>query len=133
MQDFISILWGLLGTILTTLFTWGTSKLIQWMNSKIKDKNVAKWSTQVTKIVMGAVQSVFQTFVQTLKENGEFDEKAQAEAKEKALSIIINQLTPELKKYIEDNFGDMKTWLDIQIESAIYQLKNILTKSTKAE
>lgn len=131
MQDFISILWGLLGTILTTLVTFGTTKLIQWMNTKIKDKDIARWSTQITEIVMSAVQSVFQSFVQTLKENGKFDKTAQEEAKNAALEIILKQLTPELKKYIEDNFGDMKTWLGTQIEAAIYQLKNILTKENK--
>lgn len=131
MQDFISILWGLLGTILTTLVTFGTTKLIQWMNAKIKDKDIARWSTQITEIVMSAVQSVFQSFVQTLKENSKFDKAAQEEAKNAAMEIILKQLTPELKKYIEDNFGDMKAWLGTQIEAAIYQLKNILTKESK--
>lgn len=130
MEQFIQILWGILGTVVTTLITWGTSRLITLLNAKIKDKQVAKWSTQITNIVMSAVQSVFQSFVESLKANGKFDSKAQKEAKQAALDIITKQLTPELKQFIKDNYGDMTEWLGQQIESAIYQLKNIVTKST---
>ena len=59
----------------------------------------------------------------TLKKEGKFDEAAQKEAKEKAYAIITGQLTEELRKYITDNFGDMKEYLMNQIEAMIYNLK----------
>ena len=94
------------------------------MNSKIKDAQAAKYLTQITQIVTDAVMNIFQSFVETLKNNGKFDEAAQQEAKEKALAIIQSQLTDELKAYIQDNFGDMKQWLMSKIEAIIYTLKN---------
>lgn len=117
------ILWTIIGTVGTGLATWLTTMIIAWLNSKIKDKKLAMWSTAVTTIVMGAVQSVFQTYVEALKKEGKFDEAAQKEANERALMIIKSQLTDELKVYIMDNFGDMEEFLKEQIEAMIYQLK----------
>ena len=93
------------------------------MNSKIKDQKLAQHLTRITQIVTDAVMNVFQSFVETLKANGRFDEKAQEEAKDRALDIIQNQLTPELVDYIKENYGDVQEWLSNKIESVIYTLK----------
>lgn len=120
MQDVILII---VGTVGTGLATWLTTVIITWLNSKIKDKKLARWSTAVTKIIMEAVQSVFQTYVEALKKEGKFTEAEQRIANEKALFIIKSQLTDELIKYIKENFGDMEVFLKEQIEAMIYQLK----------
>jgi len=120
---FWPIFWSAIGIIVTGLATWLTTVGVNFLNQKIKDKKLARWSSEVFQIVMNAVQTVFQSFVETLKTNGTFDEAAQEEAKKKAYEIIVSQLTPELKKYIEDNFGDMTAYLMNQIEAMIYQLK----------
>ena len=73
---------------------------------------------------MRAVQTVFQEFVETLKNNGKFTPEAQKEAKDRAYKVIVSQLTHEITQYITDNFGDMKDYLFNQIEAMIYQLKN---------
>lgn len=117
------IFWGVIGTVVTGLATWLTTVIITWLNSKIKNNKLAMWSTAVTKIIMEAVQSVFQTYVEALKKEGKFTEAEQRIANEKALSIIKSQLTDELIKYIKENFGDMEVFLKEQIEAMIYQLK----------
>ena len=123
MEQFWVIFGGAIGTIATGLAAWLTTVMVNWLNRKIKDKKLEEWSCAVATIVMGAVQAVTQEFVDTLKKNGKFDETAQKQAKEKAYKIIVAQLSQELKKYITDNFGDMKAWIETQIESYIYQLK----------
>ena len=124
LNQFYSILWSIIGIIGTGLATWLTALLVDFLNQKIKDKKIARWSTDLFQIVMSAVQTVFQEFVDTMKNNGKFDEAAQKEAKERAYNIIINQLTPELQNYIKENFGDMKDYIMNQIEAMVYQLKN---------
>ena len=123
MEAFWPIFWGIIGTIWTGLATWLTTFLVGLLNQKIKDKKLARWSSDLFQIIMSAVQAVFQEFVDTMKKAGKFDEAAQKEAKERAYKIILSQLTPELKSYITDNFGDMKEYLMNQIESMIYTLK----------
>ena len=124
LNQFYAILWSIISTIGTGLATWLTALLVDFLNQKIKDKKIARWSTDLFQIVMSAVQTVFQEFVDTMKKNGKFDEAAQKEAKERAYNIIINQLTPELQNYIKENFGDMKDYIMNQIEAIVYQLKN---------
>ena len=122
-QEVMTILWGALGTIVTAAVSWLTVTGVAWLNSKIKDRNIARWSSAVYQIVMSAVHTVFQEYVDVMKKAGKWNEETAKEAKERAMKIIMSQLTPELIKYIEDNFGDMKEWLMNQIESMIYQLK----------
>ena len=124
MEVFWPIFWSIIGTVGTGLATWLTTFVVGLLNQKIKDKKLARWSSELFQIIMNAVQTVFQEFVDTMKKNGKFDEAAQKEAKERAYNIIITQLTPELGKYIEENFGDMKEYIMNCIEATIYQLKN---------
>lgn len=123
-QELWTIVWSALGTIVTAFIGWLTTTGIIWLNQKIKDRKIARWSSALYQIIMTAVQTVFQEFVDAMKKAGKFDEEAAREAKERAMKIIMTQLTPELRQYIEDNFGDMKEYLMNQIEAVIYQLKN---------
>ena len=122
-QEVLNIILSAVSILVTGLASWGVGMLISWMNKKIKDQTLVKHLTAVTQIVTDAVMNVFQSFVETLKTTGTFDEKAQAEAKERALSIINSQLTEELVAYIKDNYGDVQEWLSNKIESVIYTLK----------
>lgn len=123
-QEFWTILWSALGTLVTALVSWLSATAIVWLNKKIKDKDIARWSSAVAEIIFNAVQCVQQTFVDDMKKAGKFDAEAAKQAKNKAMAIIKGQLTEELRKYITDNFGDMEEWLMNQIESVIHQLKN---------
>lgn len=120
----MNILVPALSTLVLGLMTWLTTVVVNFLNTKIKDKKMAKIASDLYMIIMNAVQTVFQTFVDELKKEGKFDEKMAKEAKEKAYNIIVNQLTKELKEYIEENFGDIKEYIMNQIEATIYQLKN---------
>ena len=123
MEQFYVILWSAVGLIVSGLATWLTTFLVGLLNQKIKDKKLARWSSEVFQIIMNAVQTVFQEFVEVLKKEGKFTPEAQKEAKERAYAIIVGQLSGELKDYITANFGDMKEYVMNQIEAMIYQLK----------
>ena len=123
-QEVLNIILSAVSILVTGLASWGVGVLINWMNSKIKDQTLARHLTAATQIVTDAVMNVFQSFVDTLKKNGNFDEAAQKEAKDRAMEIILNQLTPELKDYITDNYGDIYEWISNKIESVIYSLKS---------
>ena len=123
LEQFWPIFWSIIGTIGAGLATWLTTFIVGLLNQKIKDKKLARWSSELFQIIMSAVQTVFQEFVDTMKKNGKFDEAAAKEAKDRAYNIIVGQLTIELRDYITDNFGDMKEYLMNQIEAMIYQLK----------
>ena len=123
-QELVTILWGALGTLVTAFIGWLSTTAVIWLNNKIKDQKLARWSSAIAKIIFDAVQTVQQTFVDEMKKSGKFDAEAAKRAKDKAMAIIKGQLTEELRKYITDNFGDMEEWLMNQIEAVIGQLKH---------
>ena len=122
-QELLNVIITGLGVIVTGLCSWATTALINFLNAKIADRKLATFLTQIGVIVSDAVQSIYQEFVETLKEQGKFDVEAQQEAKRRAMVIINSQLTNDMKQYIEDNFGNVELWISEKIESVIYQLK----------
>ena len=122
-QEVLNIIWSAVGVIITGLISWATTKLISLMNSKIKDTQVKRWATDLTSIIMNSVLTITQTYVDNLKKDNAFTKEAQKEAFNQCLTLVQNQLTPELRKYIEDNFGDIQVYLKTQIEAMIKSLK----------
>ena len=98
--------------------------MITYLNSKIKDTNARILLTTATDIVINAVRSVFQTYVDSLKASGNFDAQAQTQALTKAKDIALEQMTDEVKNFIAKNYGSVDAWLTTTIESTINLIKN---------
>ena len=120
----INIISAVVTTVLLPLITWAGTKLIQYIGSKVKNEKAAMLLTTATNVVLNAVRSVFQTYVESLKANGSFGSDAQVEALKKAKDIALSQFGEDVKKYITTNFGNLDGWLTNQIESSINLLKN---------
>lgn len=110
--------------VILPLISYAGARLIAWLNAKIKDENAKLQLIVATDIVMNAVRSVFQTYVETLKKNGTFDKESQKVALIKAKDDALAQMSDEIKDYITKNYGDLETWITTQIESTINILKN---------
>lgn len=123
--EVMNVLLSVVSVVLTALASWGVAVLTNWLNTKIKDKNMAAMITQCLNIVADAVKQIYQEFVEALKKEGKFDAAAQEEAKERAIAVVKNQLTPELMDFVKANYGDVEAWIKNQIEVALYNLKNI--------
>ena len=106
------------------LITMLGTKVISWINSKIKNEKMAGLLTQATEAVINAVRSVFQTYVEQLKADGTFGEEKQRNALLKAKDLALSQMTDEVKTFIQSNYGDLQQWLTTSIEATINKLKN---------
>ena len=122
---FINILSCIVTVIILPLITLLGSKLIKWISKKIDDENVEKNLIKATNIILDAVKYVLQTYVDNLKKEGKFTKDAQLIAFNKAKEIVLSQFNEEIKNYLKDNFGDIDSWIDVQIEASINNLKNI--------
>ena len=122
-MDIMSIIQSALSVIITGLITFATSKLIQLINSKIEDKKAANYLSTIINLVGDSVKTVYQTYVEALKNQDIFTEEAQKEALDRCMNMIESQLAPELINYITTNFGDLEDYLKTLIESTIYTLK----------
>lgn len=73
--------------------------------------------------VLKAVEYVNQTFVDELKENGEFDKAAQADAMERAILAALEMMGDKIIKYVEKTFGNVEEWIKINAEAYIAEAK----------
>ena len=120
----LNILSVVVTSIILPLITYAGARLITYLNSKIKDENARIHLTTATDIVVNAVRSVFQTYVESLKASGNFNKEAQLTALTKAKDIALEQMTDEVKNFITKNYGSVDAWLTTNIESTINLIKN---------
>ena len=123
-QILLNILATVVICIVLPLISFLGVKLTQWLNNKIKDEKGQALIGQAVDIVLNAVRSVFQTYVESLKNSGNFTNEAQKIAFNLAKSLVLKQLSEDAKNYISENYGDLEEWIRNQIEASIYKLKN---------
>lgn len=123
-MNFQTILLGTLGTILTALATWGVERLIAWLNTKIKDQKALTYLNNAISVITSVVKATYQTYVEALKNENMFTKEAQEQALNKAVEQAKTTISAEVKNFITENYGDLTEWIKLQIESAIYSLKN---------
>ena len=93
--------------------------VFQLVSAKVADSQYAA----AVNAIFTAVEYVNQTFVDSLKESGSFDQEAQAVALEKAKAAAIETMEASTIKWLEKSFGDLDSWLTVQIESAVKAAK----------
>ena len=120
----INIISVVVTSIILPLISIAGAQLSQFINSKIKNNKAADLLTTATTIVINAVRSVFQTYVEALKKEGSFNKDAQIIALNKAKDIALTQMTDEVKDYLVTTYGSLDSWLDTNIEATINILKN---------
>lgn len=120
----VSIISIVVTSVVLPLITLGGTRLIQYLNQKIKDEKTRTLLTGLTSIIERAVRSVFQTYVESLKKTNSFDKEAQTKALELAKSEVVKQLSNETATFIKETYGDVNTFITSQIESTINLLKN---------
>ncbi len=125
----LNVLSCIVTAVIIPLITLLGGKLIKWISAKIDNEKTEKYITDATTIVLDAVRCVFQTYVDSLKKEGNFGKDAQLTALNKAKGIVLAQLGDDVRDYIETHFGDVDAWVTTQIEASINTLK---TASQKA-
>lgn len=129
-MDFTGIIKDILYAIITAavpiLFTY----LVKYLNSifkkaKLETEELAIHSTisEVLDLVLSVVMKTSQTFVDSLKESGNFDEEAQKKAFNDTKDEIIALLSVEAIEIIEILYNDVESWISVQIEAAVRRIK----------
>lgn len=118
-QFWLNIIETVLTAIIVPLFAWGVKSLVDWLNTKIHNETIEKYITFAGDVVTQAVKETTQTYVDSLKKNGAFDEIAQHEAFRRAKETALKMLTKDAIKAIEMVYGDVNVWLHSKIESAV--------------
>ncbi len=120
----LNILSVLVSAVVLPLISLIGAKLVSWLSSKTKNEKASTIIKEANDIVINAVKCVLQTYVDSLKKEGKFDEASQFLALSKAKEKALEQMSEETKKFINKNYGDLDTWLTTTIEATISTLKN---------
>lgn len=107
----LKIITVIVTAIILPLISFLGIRLTTFLNNKIKDEKGRALLTKAIDIVTNAVRSVFQTYVEALKNEGKFDKESQSIALNKAKEIITIEFSEDIKTFISDNYGDLTEWI----------------------
>lgn len=100
--------------VVKTLKTHIESKIAQVNNS-----DIALYLNQVCDIISQAVTYTTQTYVDTLKAEGKFDEEAQKTAFQKTKDAVITMISKEAYDLLNSLYDDTSVWLETKIEQEV--------------
>lgn len=78
---------------------------------------------EIASAAADAVAMVSQTYVDSLKASGSFDEAAQKQALSMALAACLASLSQSAQDYISENYGDITDYLTTKIEAEVKNQK----------
>lgn len=93
------------------------------LNSKTDSEIAQKYTNMIYQTVVDCVIATNQTFVESLKKSGSFDEAAQKEAFNRTMSAVMAILSDDAKEYIAEATGDLNTYLIQLIEAEVNKRK----------
>lgn len=109
----IGVIFSALGVFITYL-----------INKHVKNESLKATVNSLHELIKNSVLNVYQTYTQELKEKNIFNEAEQKAALDKALALIEQNATPEIKAWLTNNTKDVKAYLISMIEASIADLKN---------
>jgi hypothetical protein len=112
----------LLGILTKYLVDYLTAKRDE-INSKTDNETAQKYTNMIYQTVVDCVIATNQTYVDSLKKSGSFDEAAQKEAFNRTMNAIMTILSDDAKEYITEATGDLNTYLTQLIESEVNKRK----------
>lgn len=112
----------LLGILTKYLVDYLTAKRNE-INSKTDNETAQKYTNMIYQTVVDCVIATNQTYVDSLKKSGSFDEAAQKEAFNRTMNAIMTILSDDAKKYITEATGDLNTYLTQLIEAEVNKRK----------
>ena len=106
---------GVLTAYLVKFINAKSAELASSRQSELEKKYITMLNDTITDCVIATTQ----TYVDSLKKLGQFDQNAQVKAFNKTKDAVMGMLNDELKDFIVDTFGDLNEYLNTQIEATV--------------
>ena len=110
----------LLGVLSAFLVKWLNSKS-QEIQNKTKNDKFDKYIQMLNETIVDCVIATNQTYVNSLKEAGSFDAKAQKVAFEKTYNSVMKILSADAQEYLTEAVGDLNAYITEKIEAQVNQ------------
>ena len=132
-MEFKEMLNYVLYIVITVILPVVATYIVNLIKSKIKESTIVAEVTKNEEIdsiiknalsdVMDAVLYVNQTYTDSLKTSGKFDEEAQKIAFNEAYSKAATLISDNAKQVISDLYGSFEKWLELKIEASVSMAK----------
>lgn len=103
---------------------------VRWINAKTKkisketdNETLNKYLKMLSETITKCVIATNQTYVETLKKQGKFDEEAQKIAFQKTYEAVITIISDDAMEYLVSSVGDFETFLMESIEAEVNENK----------
>lgn len=106
------------GALTTFIVIWIKAKSAE-LQKKTNNDVLNKYVQMATDTITNCVIATNQTYVNSLKEQGKFDEAAQKEAFQRTYQAVLLILSDDAKEYLNNAFGDLNKYLQEKIESTV--------------
>lgn len=120
LQIFLTIFIPVITSVLTVFVKKWVDKYIE----KVSNDGIKELILEGTDIILDAVDYTQQTYVESLKSTQSFDITAQKEALNIAKDRAFTLMSRDIINAIENRYGEINTYIETVIESAIAQSKN---------
>lgn len=105
--------------------TYLISVKIKELKQKTHDEMSKKYLDMLNETIGNAVLATTQTYVESLKKQGKFDEEAQRVAFQQTYDAVMKVLTDDAIKYITESVGDLETYITNKIEADVKLTKTV--------
>lgn len=125
-QGIQDVLYLIITGILPLLITYGILFLkvkIKEQEKNLENDQLVKYIDAATDAISKAVLTVNQTYVDSLKKQGKFDEEAAKTAKQMAIDKAKALITEDSKAVIETLYSDFEAYLNDAIEELVRENK----------
>ena len=132
-MEFEELLNNILYIVITAILPVVAAYIVNLIKSKIKESTIVAEVTKNEEIdsiiknalsdVMDAVLYVNQTYADSLKASGKFDEDAQKIAFNKAYAKAVTLISDGAKQIISNLYGSFDRWLELKIEASVRMAK----------
>ena len=112
------IVYPMLGIVGAYLAYWISLKIAE-AKQKINNDTADKYLTMLDATIHSAVLATTQTYVDSLKQQGKFDEEAQKVAFGLTYDAVMKVLGDDAVEYLNEFIGDIKTYITTKIEAEI--------------
>lgn len=98
--------------------------VIRWLKKKGVQQDELNYIQTAYSMLTKAVMNTNQVWVDAIKQSeGKLTVEQQAEAREKTIEIFKEMITENVKLAIEAIYGSVDKWLDLNLESAVGEVK----------
>ena len=97
--------------------------LFNQIRVKLQNDTQIKYLGMFEQLVKDAVSQVQQTYVENMKAEDLFDEKAQIEAFDMVKSTVLNMMNDRMMKIVMEAVGDFDEYLRNKIEAQVFAIK----------